>query len=326
MKVLVTGAAGFIGSSTSHVLLERGEQVVGLDNINDYYDIQLKELRLSRLREFKEFSFVKADICDFANLRGIFRDHGPFHKVVHLAANAGVRYSQNFPLEVVNSNVVGHTNILELCRQTENFEHLVFASSSSVYPHDGELPYSIDCRVDRPVSVYAATKAAGELISHVYSDNFYIPQTALRYFTVYGPWGRPDMSYYLFTDAIVNSKQIQVFNFGDMRRDFTYIDDIVAGTILALDKPPQAGGQNAPIQTFNLGAGKSEPLEKLISLIEEKLGEKAIKNLEAGPRGEMLETLADIEFTRNEIGFSPSVALETGIARFVEWYRWYHKC
>ena len=326
MKILVTGAAGFIGSSTAHALLERGEQVVGLDNINDYYDIQLKESRLSRLREFKEFSFVKADISDFAKLQGVFRDHGPFQKVVHLAANAGVRYSQKFPLEVVNSNVVGHTNILELCRQTDNFEHLVFASSSSVYPQGGELPYSIDDRVDRPVSVYAATKAADELLSHVYSDNFYLPQTALRYFTVYGPWGRPDMSYYLFTDAIVNSRPIQVFNFGDMRRDFTYIDDIVAGTILALDNPPKVGGQNAPIQTFNLGAGNSEPLEKLISLIEENLGEKAIKNLEAGPRGEMLETLADIEFTRNEIGFSPSVALETGIARFVEWYRWYHKC
>ena len=326
MKILVTGAAGFIGSSTSHVLLERGEKVVGLDNINDYYNIQLKESRLSRLREFKEFSFIKADICDFAKLQGIFRDHGPFQKVIHLAANAGVRYSQKFPLEVVNSNVVGHTNILELCRQTDNFEHLVFASSSSVYPQSGELPYSIDCRVDRPVSVYAATKAASELISHVYSDNFYIPQTALRYFTVYGPWGRPDMSYYLFTNAIVNSRPIQVFNFGDMRRDFTYIDDIVAGTILALDKPPQVEGHTAPIQTFNLGAGKSEPLEKLISLIEKNLGKKAIKNLEAGPRGEMEETLADIEFTRNEIGFSPSVALETGIARFVEWYRWYHKC
>ena len=326
MKILITGAAGFIGASVACSLLERGESIIGLDNINNYYDTNLKEARLSQLREFSEFSFVKADISKFVEIKEVFDKSGPFQKVVHLAANAGVRYSQKFPLEVVNSNVVGHANILELCRQTDNFEHLVFASSSSVYPLGGELPYSIDCRVDRPVSVYAATKAAGELLSHVYSDNFYIPQTALRYFTVYGPWGRPDMSYYLFTDAIVNSRPIQVFNFGDMRRDFTYIDDIVAGTILALDNPPKVGGLNAPIQTFNLGAGKSEPLEKLISLIEKNLGEKAIKNLEAGPRGEMLETLADIEFTRNEIGFSPSVALETGIARFVDWYRWYHKC
>ena len=324
MKILVTGAAGFIGYSTSLALLDRGEQVVGLDNINDYYDIGLKHARLSQLHKFDNFEFQKADVGNYERLEEIFHAQGPFLRVIHLAANAGVRYSQQFPLEVINSNIVGHANILQLCRQTDNFEHLVFASSSSVYSQDDKLPFSVQNRVDRPVSVYAATKAADELISHVYSDNFDLPQSALRYFTVYGPWGRPDMSYYLFTDAMMKSKPIRLFNFGDMRRDFTYIDDIVAGTLAALDNPPSQNSQSTPIQAFNLGAGDSQPLGKMVSLLEQNLGVEAIKNYEAGPRGEMLETFADIDSTRERLGYSPSVSLEYGIEKFVEWYRDFH--
>lgn len=325
MKILVTGAAGFIGYSAALALLRRGEQVVGLDNINDYYDVSLKQARLSQLNEFGNFEFHKADVGRIEQLEGVFRSSGPFVNVIHLAANAGVRHSQQFPLEVINSNIVGHANILQLCRHTDRFEHLVFASSSSIYSQHDTLPFSVSNRVDRPVSVYAATKAADELISHVYSDNFDLPQTALRYFTVYGPWGRPDMSYYLFSEAMMKSEPIRLFNFGDMRRDFTYIDDIVAGTLAALDNPPSSDSGSTPMQAFNLGAGNSQPLGKMVSLLERCLGVEAIKNYEAGPRGEMLETFADIDSTREQLGYSPSVSLEQGIEEFVEWYRKYHR-
>ena len=324
MKILVTGAAGFIGFSTSIALLKRGDEVVGLDNVNDYYDVSLKHARLSQLQKFENFKFEKADISNFEHLENVFQTQGPFPKVIHLAANAGVRYSQQFPLQVINSNVVGHANILQLCRWNDNFEHLVFASSSSVYSQNDKLPFSVDNRVDRPVSIYAATKAADELISHVYADNFDLPQSALRYFTAYGPWGRPDMSYYLFANAMMNSTPIRLFNFGDMRRDFTYIDDIVSGTVAALDNPPSQDLQSTPIQAFNLGAGNAEALEKMVSLLEQNLGVKAERIYEAGPRGEMLETFADIEFTSKLLGYSPCVTLEVGIEKFVEWYQEYH--
>ena len=324
MKILVTGAAGFIGYSMSMALLKRGEQVVGIDDINDYYDVKLKQARLARLEKFDSFTFSRSDVCSFEQLEEIFNLHGPFQKVIHLAAHAGLRYSQQYPLKVVNTNIDGHANILELCRRTDNFEHLVFASSSSVYSQDDPLPFSIENCANRPVSVYAATKAADELISYVFSENFGLPQSALRYFTVYGPWGRPDMSYYLFTDAIVNSRAIRLFNFGDMRRDFIYIDDVVAGTLAALDNPPSQDSMSVPLQVFNLGAGYSYPLEKLVELLEESLGIEAIKNYEQGPRGEMLDTLADMEFTRERLGFSPTVWLEQGIPNFVEWYRRFH--
>ena len=325
MKILVTGAAGFIGFSTSMALLKRGDEVVGLDNVNDYYDVRLKNARLSQLQKFENFKFEKADISNFEHLEHVFQTQGPFPKVIHLAANAGVRYSQQFPLQVINSNVVGHANILQLCRRNDNFEHLVFASSSSVYSQNDKLPFSVDNRVDRPVSIYAATKAADELISHVYADNFALPQSALRYFTVYGPWGRPDMSYYLFATAMMNSTPIRLFNFGDMRRDFTYIDDIVSGTVAALDNPPSHNLQSTPIRAFNLGAGNTEALEKMVSLLEQNLGVKAERIYEAGPRGEMPETFADIELTRNILGYSPSVSLEAGIEKFVDWYQEYHR-
>ncbi len=324
MKILVTGAAGFIGFSTSLELLKRGDNVVGVDNINDYYDINLKRARLSQLEKFDNFTFVQTDISNFECIEDVFSKHGPFQRALHLAASAGVRYSKKNPLKVVNNNIIGHTNILELCSRTDNFEHLVFASSSSVYPQDSQQPFSIESRVDRPVSVYASTKAANELISHAYCENFDLAQTALRFFTVYGPWGRPDMSYFLFTNAIVNSQPIGLFNFGDMRRDFTYIDDIVAGTVAALDNPPAQESMSMPYQKFNLGAGNSQPLGKLVQLLEEGLGMEAIKNYEQGPRGEMLDTLADIEPTRKRLGYSPSVSLEQGVPRFVDWYRQFY--
>ena len=324
MKILVTGSAGFIGYATSLALLERGEQVIGLDNVNDYYDVGLKHKRMAQLEKFENFQFVQADVGDYGQLESIFSAHGPFVKVVHLAANAGVRYSQQFPLEVIKSNIAGHANMLQLCRQVDNFEHFVFASSSSIYSQEDKIPYSLDNRVDRPVSIYAATKAADELIGRVYSYNFDLPQTALRYFTVYGPWGRPDMSYYLFTDAIVNSRPIDLFNFGDMKRDFTYIDDIVSGTVAALDNPPSTSDQSSAFQVFNLGAGNAQPLEKMVSLLEQNLQMEAVKNYVAGPRGEMLETFADISVTRNRLGYTPTVSLEDGIGKFVEWYKAYH--
>jgi len=324
MTVLVTGAAGFIGSAVSLSLLERGDTVVGLDSINDYYDVNLKKARLARIEQYKNFSFVQADICDFDSLRQIFDRFAPIRQVVHLAAEAGVRHSQQFPRQVVASNVTGHVNILELCRYTDAFDHLVFASSSSIYRQDAELPYAVSDRVDRPVSVYAATKAADELISHVYSNNFNMPQTALRYFTVYGPWGRPDMSYYSFTKAIYNSEPINVFNFGNMRRDFTYIDDAAKGTVQALDHPPQGDASNTPIQAFNIGADDSRELMNMIELLEEYIGIQAKKNFIQGPLGEMFVTEADVESTKQAIGYCPATSLETGVALFVSWYRKYH--
>ena len=324
MTILVTGSGGFIGSAISFALLERGDEVVGLDDINDYYDTNLKLARLSRLKSFKNFSFVESDITNFSELQNVFQKYGQFSHVVHLAANAGVRYSQDFPLETVNSNIVGHANLLELCRCMDDFEHFVFASSASVYADDEQVPYNIDSRIDSPRSVYAATKAADELISYVYSHNFDMKQTALRFFTVYGPWGRPDMAYYLFTDLIARSKPIQVFNFGDMRRDFVHINDAVQGIILSLDNPPSSGSGDVALQKFNIGAGQSESLHHLISQIEKHLNMRAIRNLESGPRGEMTETLADISLTRSQLGFSPSVSFGEGIGNFVEWYRNFH--
>ena len=324
MTILVTGSGGFIGSAISFALLERGDEVVGLDDINDYYDTNLKLARLSRLKSFQNFSFVESDITNFSELQNVFQRYGQFSQVVHLAANAGVRYSQDFPLEAVNSNIVGHANLLELCRCMDDFEHFVFASSASVYADDEQVPYNIDSRIDRPRSVYAATKAADELISYVYSHNFGMKQTALRFFTVYGPWGRPDMAYYLFTDLIAKSKPIQVFNFGDMRRDFVHINDAVQGIILSLDNPPSSDSGDVALQKFNIGSGQSESLHHLISQIEKHLNMRAIKNLESGPRGEITETLADISLTRSRLGFSPSVSFGEGIGNFVEWYRNFH--
>ena len=326
MSILVTGAAGFIGFSTAIELLNRGEQVVGLDNLNDYYSVILKEARLARLKKYDSFSFVNSNISNFDSMAEVFRRHGPFCRVVHLAAQAGVRYSTDHPLLVIKDNIEGHANILELCRRTENFEHFVYASSSSVYGlGENNLPSSTKDRIDQPISIYAATKAADELISYSYGHLHGLPQTGLRYFTVYGPWGRPDMSVYLFTDAILNLRPIRVFNYGKMQRDFSYIDDMVDGTIRALDRPPVPQNGKPPVRAYNLGAGSVEPLMKLITLIEEALGIEAIKQMEPVQPGDAFGTNADIEPAVNELGFSPTVTLDIGIPRFVEWYREYHR-
>ena len=320
MSIFITGAAGFIGFHVAKSLLDRGEIVVGLDNLNEYYDVRLKKARLSRLEGYKNFKFVQADIRDWDAMKEAFQFKPTIRKVVHLAASAGIRYSRDYPLEVINDNIVGHATILELCRYSDGFEYLVYASSSSVYSEGERAPYAVDSRTDRPVSIYAATKAADELLSQVYSNNFKLPQTALRYFTVYGPWGKPDMAYYIFTDAIANSRPIKVFNFGNMRRDFVYIDDVVTASILALDNPPADDCANG-IQIFNVGCGYSEPLGKLIELIENNLGMKAIQQLESGPGGEMLDSVADMELTKRTLEFEATTTLEEGIGKFVDWYK-----
>ena len=324
MKVLVTGAAGFIGFSVSHALLERGDRVVGLDNLNDYYDVSLKEARLELLKQHGEFEFVRADVSDLAALMEIAEKHGPFPRVVHLAAQAGVRYSIENPMAYVQSNLVGHVSILELCRATDNFEHLTYASSSSVYGGNAKVPFHVEDRVDRPISLYAATKAADELMSYTYSHLYDLPQTGLRFFTVYGPWGRPDMALYLFTDAMLNDQPIRVFNFGEMRRDFTFIDDIVEGTIRALDRPPAKTNQEPAHRVFNLGNNQAEPLLKVIEILEQALGKKANRNLEPMQPGDVPETFADISSAVRELGFTPKTGIQEGVAQFVDWYRMYH--
>ncbi|MBH61886.1 MAG: protein CapI [Alphaproteobacteria bacterium] len=324
MKVLVTGAAGFIGFSVSRALLERGDRVVGIDNVNDYYDVSLKEARLALLEQHDGFEFVRADVSDLATLTEISDKHGPFPRVVHLAAQAGVRYSIENPMAYVQSNLVGHASILELCRATENFEHLTYASSSSVYGGNAMVPFSVEDRVDRPISLYAATKVADELMSYTYSHLYDLPQTGLRFFTVYGPWGRPDMALYLFTDAILHDRPIRVFNFGEMQRDFTYIDDIVDGTIRALDRPPKMTNQSPAHRVFNLGNNRAEPLLKVIEILEKTLGKQAERQLEPIQPGDVPETFADISSAARELGFAPKTGVEEGVAQFVDWYRTYH--
>ena len=324
MKVLVTGAAGFIGFSVSRALLERGDRVVGIDNVNDYYDVSLKEARLALLQQHDGFEFVRADVSDLATLTEISEKHGPFPRVVHLAAQAGVRYSIENPMAYVQSNLVGHASILELCRATENFEHLTYASSSSVYGGNAKVPFSVEDRVDRPISLYAATKAADELMSYTYSHLYDLPQTGLRFFTVYGPWGRPDMALYLFTDAILHDRPIRVFNFGEMQRDFTYIDDIVDGTIRALDRPPKMTNQSPAHRVFNLGNNRAEPLLKVIEILEKALGKQTERQLEPIQPGDVPETFADISSAARELGFAPKTGVEEGVAQFVDWYRTYH--
>ena len=324
MTILVTGAAGFIGFNVSLALLGRGDRVVGVDTVNDYYDVKLKEARLAKLKQHESFQFVQANVSDLTAMQNLARQFGPFPRVVHLAAQAGVRYSLENPMAYVESNLVGHASIVELCHQTDSFEHLVYASSSSVYGGNATIPFSTEHRVDRPISLYAATKAADELISYTYSHLFDLPQTGLRFFTVYGPWGRPDMALYLFTDAILHDRPIRVFNFGDMRRDFTYIDDIVDGTIRALDRPPARSGDNPPHRVFNLGNNRAEPLLKVIEILEQALGKVAEKQLEPIQPGDVRETFADISVAVQELGFAPKTTIEDGVLRFVEWYREYH--
>ena len=334
MKILVTGAAGFIGMHTAERLLWRGDEVVGLDNLNDYYDVSLKRARLARLEPGPGFRFVELDVGDRAGMENLFARER-FDRVIHLAAQAGVRYSLTNPHAYVDSNLVGFLHILEGCRH-HGVQHLVYASSSSVYGGNTRLPFSEHDSVDHPVSLYAATKKANELMAHTYSHLYRLPTTRLRFFTVYGPWGRPDMALFLFTKAIIGGQSIDVFNHGDMRRDFTYIDDIVEGVIRVTDKvatadptylsdEPDPGTSNAPYRVFNIGNHQPVPLLEFIATLEEALGRKADKRLLPMQDGDVPATYADTDALREWVGFQPSTSIRTGIGRFVDWYRGYFR-
>ena len=330
MKVLVTGAAGFIGMYVCERLLARGDEVVGIDNLNDYYDVRLKEARLARLAGTPGFRFVRLDIADTAQLAGLFASER-FARVVHLGAQAGVRYSLKNPLAYAQSNLLGFVNVLEGCRNGA-VEHLVYASSSSVYGGNAKMPFAEGDAVDHPVSLYAATKKSNELMAHSYSHLFGLPATGLRFFTVYGPWGRPDMAYWGFTEKILRGEAIDVFNHGDMLRDFTYIDDIVEGVIRVLDKPatpdpafdplrPDAGTAQVPHRLFNIG--NSEPVQLLhfITTLEAALGQEAVKRFLPMQDGDVPATYADTRRLADWVGLPAKTSIEIGIARFVDWYR-----
>jgi UDP-glucuronate 4-epimerase len=333
MSILVTGAAGFIGSHVALKLLERGEHVIGFDNLNDYYDVALKRARLARLVDKPGFRFIKGDVADISATARLFEDEG-IARVVHLAAQAGVRYSLTNPHAYIQSNLVGFTNILEGCRHRK-VEHLVYASSSSVYGGNQKLPFSEHDSVDHPVSLYAATKKANELMAHTYSHLFRLPTTGLRFFTVYGPWGRPDMALFLFTKAILEGRTIEVYNNGKMRRDFTYIDDIVEGVIRVLDRPaepdpsfdpmaPDPARSNAPYRVFNIGNNQPVELMAYIEALETCLGHTAIKNFLPLQPGDVPATEADASELEAATGFAPRTPVSEGIKRFVEWYRAYY--
>lgn len=324
MPVLVTGAAGFIGFHVSRALLDRGESVIGVDNLNDYYDPTLKAARLAVLEGRDGFAFCKLDIADRDALAAAVEGKG-VDRVVHLAAQAGVRYSIENPAAYIRSNIDGHFAILELCRGIEGMRHLVYASSSSVYGGNTKQPFSVEDRVDSPISLYAATKKADELMSHCYSHLYEIPATGLRFFTVYGPWGRPDMAAFIFTRAIIRGEPIRVFNDGDMQRDFTYIDDIVAGVLACLDSPPAKDPAGGPAhKIYNLGNNRAEPLMRMIRLIEEATQRRA--EIEYAPMqpGDVRATYADIDASRRDFDFDPRVRIDEGIPRFVDWYKDFH--
>ena len=324
MPVLITGAAGFIGYSTSKALLDRGERVIGVDNLNDYYSVALKEARLAELTRAPGFSFHRLDIAERGALSALVAREGEIDRVIHLAAQAGVRYSLVNPHAYVSSNITGHLEVLEACRQVKRLKHLLFASSSSVYGGNTKLPFSIEDRVDTPRSLYAATKKADELMCYCYAHLHRLPTTALRFFTVYGPWGRPDMAAWIFTDAILAGRPIRVFNHGNMRRDFTYIDDIVAGVLAALDRPPPDEGP-PPYQLYNLGNHRSEDLKRFIALLEQALDRRATVELAPMEPGDVPATYADITETTRDLGFRPTTPIDEGLPRFVAWYRDYHR-
>jgi UDP-glucuronate 4-epimerase len=334
MKVLVTGVAGFIGAQTARILLDRGDTVIGVDNLNSYYDVDLKLARLARIEGKAEFRFVKADIADRGEIERVFAEHRP-QRVIHLAAQAGVRYALQNPHAYLDSNLAGFLHILEGCRH-HGVEHLVFASSSSVYGANTKMPYSVHDNVDHPVSLYAASKKANELMAHSYSHLYRLPVTGLRFFTVYGPWGRPDMALFLFTKKILAGEPIDVFNFGQHARDFTYIDDIVEGVIATLDKvampnpnwdgaEPDPASSTAPYRLYNIGNHQPVELMYFIECIERAVGKKALKNLLPAQPGDVARTYADVDALAADIGFQPRMPIEEGIRRFVEWYREFYR-
>ena len=324
MSFLVTGAAGFIGFHAAKALLERGDAVIGIDNLNAYYDVELKKARLALLERFRNFTFHRLDIADRGAMEGFANANKGIERVLHLAAQAGVRYSLVNPHAYVEANVSGHLNVLELCRRLDRLSHLVYASTSSVYGGNVKLPFAVEDRVDRPVSFYAATKRCGELMSFTYSRLYGLAATGLRFFTVYGPWGRPDMAAYLFTRAILDGETIRVFNRGDMKRDFTYIDDITRGVIACLDQAPTSDGDDPPHRLYNIGNHRSEPLLRFIEVIEKAAGRQAKTELVPMQPGEVKETYADITAIQKDIGFNPSTTIDAGIPKFVDWYKDYH--
>ncbi len=332
--ILVTGAAGFIGFHVAMRLLDRGDHVIGLDNINDYYDVRLKEARLAQLTSRERFIFVKLDLADRQGMKDLFAGRA-VRRVVHLAAQAGVRYSLVNPHAYTESNIEGFMNILEGCRHNQ-IEHLVYASSSSVYGGNTHMPFSIHDNVDHPVSLYAASKKANELMAHCYAHLYRLPCTGLRFFTVYGPWGRPDMALFIFTKAILEGKPIDVFNQGNMKRDFTYIDDIVEGIIRTLDRPaaanpswsgeqPDPGTSSAPARIYNIGNHQPVELLHFIGILEQALGKKAEKRLLPLQAGDVPATYADIDDLTKDVGFRPNTPIEVGIPRFVKWYREFYE-
>lgn len=334
MKVLVTGTAGFIGSTLAKRLLARGDEVIGIDNLNDYYDVQIKKDRLAALLTQPGFTDIRANLEDKAAIDQVFRDHRP-DRVVNLAAHAGVRYSLINPQAYIDANITGFLNILEGCRHFGT-EHLVYASSSSVYGATTAMPFSVHNNVDHPVSLYAASKKSNELMAHTYSHLFNIPTTGLRFFTVYGPWGRPDMALFIFTRKILAGEPIDVFNYGHHRRDFTYIDDIVEGVIRTLDRvapgspqwdstKPDPATSRSPYRLYNIGSNNPVELLRYIEVLEECLGKKAIKNLLPLQPGDVPDTYADVDALIEDVDYKPATPVETGIARFVEWYRDYYK-
>jgi len=333
MKVLVTGSAGFIGNRVSQRLLERGDEVVGLDNLSDYYDVNLKKSRLALVKDHENYHEARFDMADRAQIAELFETHRP-DRVINLAAQAGVRHSLLKPHDYVDTNLVGFVNLLEGARATQ-VEHFVYASSSSVYGTNTEMPFSEDDKVDHPISLYAASKRANELMAHTYSHLFGIPSTGLRFFTVYGPWGRPDMALFLFTKAILAGEPIDVFNKGDMRRSFTYIDDIVEGVIRVLDTPPEGAtaqgeeqgppnSKTAPFRVFNIGSDEAVSLGRYIEVLEENLGIKAKKNLLPMQPGDVAATWADVDDLKSIVGYQPTTTVEDGVKRFVDWYKDYY--
>jgi len=333
MKVLVTGTAGFIGNHLALRLLERGDEVIGIDNHNDYYDVNLKLARLDRIKDHPDYTHIQTDIADKETLEKVFKQYQP-QRVVNLAAQAGVRYSIENPHAYIDSNIVGFMNILEGCRH-HGVEHLVYASTSSVYGANTSMPFSIHDNVDHPLSLYAASKKANELMAHTYSHLYNLPTTGLRFFTVYGPWGRPDMALFLFTKAILAGEPIKVFNYGNHRRDFTYVDDIVEGVIRTLDnlavenpewtgEKPDPGTSKAPWRVYNIGNQSPVELLKYIEVLEQKLGKKAEKELLPLQPGDVPDTYADVEALVNDVAYQPATSIEEGIEKFVKWYSDYY--